>query len=314
MVSLSDLSKDNAKIYRILADLNLTHIGAANELAKNGVESSETSVRRARRVLSQNTPRSPSPHPRSKTLLQISDWQVGCHDEEWILKTAEFARDLQPDIIVHCGDEADNTTLGRWVRGLPGAYEGTLQDEYDKTHDLLKEFRSACPNAEIRLTASNHGDRMTKSLEKYLPGAMSLRCLGQEELLGLEELDIHFDAEPYEVLPDLVYFHGYKEGFTAASTVKKIQDFIALKGKNFLFGHTHRAGLYTSAIGYNWEMTTRFAMNVGHAMRLSEATYVEHGSPIWSQGVGVVHYDGEQLYPELILATDGRFRYQGTSY
>lgn len=248
------------------------------------------------------------------TAVFLGDWQTGCENQRLIDSAIEFIKDLQPDVIGHTGDETDNTVLGRWVKGTGDEYTGTLQDQIDRAEQNLRAISEVAPYAHRHLADSNHNQRLEKSVAERLPGLESLRCLKMEKLLRLSENGWEFHRQQYEILPDLLLFHGHAEGFASGTPLKRIEDFLLRKGKSFVFGHTHRFGLHTTAQGYEFDMRTLFAANPGHMMELHHADYVRHRSPNWSSGLILVHYDGENLYPETVLANNDRLYYQGKRY
>lgn len=326
---------NNSHVLAVLLDETLNHYEVLHELENMGVETSRTSIRRAREKLGVTSPKAHMSsqdryrgsiyitHPEMtesqivnepKTALFLGDWQVGSHNHQLISAAIELIKDVKPDIIGHTGDESDQTVLGRWVRGTEDEYQGNLQEEFDITSGYLEAISEVAPQAEKHLAESNHGQRLEKAVADRLPGLGSLRCLKLDKLLRLDELGWELHPEQYEILPGLLLFHGHAEGFSSGTPLKRIEDFMLRKGKSFIFGHTHRFGLHTTAQGYEFQMKTLFAGNPGHMMDLTHADYVRHRSPNWSSGVILVHYDGDKLYPETLLAKDNIIYYGGKRY
>lgn len=349
-MSLYAVARVNQDVFDILNDRRLDHQAALEEILLLGVNTSRTSVRRAREKLGVRSPLSqPSDHRLTNdsvggtyaqvhtlrhvdettpektfygewregvpaTAVFLGDWQTGCENQRLIDSAIELIKDLQPDVIGHTGDETDNTVLGRWVKGTGDEYTGTLQDQIDRAERNLRAISEVAPDAHKHLADSNHNQRLEKSVAERLPGLESLRCLKMEKLLRLSENGWEFHREQYEILPELLLFHGHAEGFNSSTPLRRIEDFLLRKGKNFIFGHTHRFGLHTTSQGYEFNMRTLFAGNPGHMMELHHADYVRHRSPNWSSGLILVHYDGENLYPETVIAQNNRLYYQGKRY
>ncbi len=129
---------------------------------------------------------------RVKTAVVLADWQVNLHDEDHINRTLKLVKDLQPDKIIHVGDETDATTIGRWVRETPEEVEGNLQEQIDLTHDFLAKFRSASPRSTFDICYSNHLERFALSIRTRIPAFRTLRNLTIESLFGLDDLRINF--------------------------------------------------------------------------------------------------------------------------
>lgn len=227
-----------------------------------------------------------------------------------------LARDLDPCQVVWIGDESDATTIGRWVQGGPEEAEGNLQEQIDVTHGWLKRVREATPNARHRMAYSNHLARFSQSITTRLPAFRKLRALSIESLFGLDELEISYERQIFDVFPDVIAGHGHQWGLTSANQYMKGTAVVAKTGKSVVAGHTHRPLLTSCAVGYNFDLATNFYMNVGCSMRFSAAEYITSKSPEWGHGVGVLTWNRTigRTMPELLIAQGGRFRYEGKVY
>lgn len=253
---------------------------------------------------------------RTRTALVLSDWQCDLQDDDYLRRVLALARDLKPDKIVHVGDESDNTTIGRWVQGTPQEAEGNLQTQIDVTHGWLRKFREAAPDATFQICYSNHLARFSQSVTTRLPAFRHLRALSIENLFRLDELEIKYEREIFEVFPDVVAGHGHQWNLTSANQYSKGTSTVLKYGKSIVAGHTHRPLLTSVATGYNFNLATNFYMNVGCSMRFDAAEYITSKSPEWGHGVGVLTWNRtlDRTMPELLIAQDGRFYYQGKCY
>jgi hypothetical protein len=253
---------------------------------------------------------------RTRTALVISDMQCDLQDDNFLNRVLQLAKDLQPQKVVWIGDESDATTIGRWVQGSPEEAEGNLQTQIDVTHGWLKRVREATPNATHDMAYSNHLARFSQSITTRLPAFRHLRALSIENLFGLDELEITYRREIFEVFPDVIAGHGHQWGLTSANQYSKGTAVVAKTGKSVVAGHTHRPLLTSAATGYNFNMETRFYMNVGCSLRMDAAEYITSKSPEWGHGVGVLTWNRtlDRTMPELLTAQNGRFRYNGKTY
>ena len=253
---------------------------------------------------------------RTRTALVISDMQCDLQDDDFLGRVLTLARDLDPDKVVWIGDESDATTIGRWVQGGPEEAEGNLQQQIDVTHGWLKRVREVTPNATHDMAYSNHLARFSQSITTRLPAFRKLRALSIENLFGLDELEISYRREIFEVFPDVIAGHGHQWGLTSANQYMKGTSVVAKTGKSVVAGHTHRPLLTSAAVGYNFNMQTNFYMNVGCSMRFSAAEYITSKSPEWGHGVGVLTWNRtlDRTMPELLVAQNGRFYYQNKCY
>ena len=253
---------------------------------------------------------------RTRTALVISDMQCDLQDDDFLGRVLNLAKDLEPDKVIWIGDESDATTIGRWVQGGPEEAEGNLQEQIDVTHAWMKKFREATPNATHDMCYSNHLARFSQSIKTRLPAFRKLRALEIENLFHLDELEITYRREIFEVFPDVIAGHGHQWGLTSANQYIKGTAVAAKTGKSVVAGHTHRPLLTSATTGYNFNMTPRFYMNVGCSMKLNRAEYITSTSPEWGHGVGVLTWNRtiDRTTPELLIAQGGRFYYRGTCY
>lgn len=331
----------HSRILEILNDRDLNHQEATDEIQSYGVSTSRTSVRRARERLNVesshynagqgrgrvvespelNVPPSPKPDysmwPKGKpaTVVVIGDYQIGLHDRDFIEKQCEIIRDVQPDIIISTGDDCDFSSISRFAQGLPDQFGRTLHQERQMwVEDIAPAINEAAPHAQKRMCDSNHIRRLPMAIEKLIPGLRDAPELFVKNFLKLDELGWAFDEGPTEFLPGVVYSHGDEFGATSRGQANKSREVIRTRQASIVFGHTHQAGLSTTALGYGYNMSPKFSLSVGHGMILREAKYIKSTSPDWSRGIGIIHFDGEDSFPELHLEMGGKIRVDGRVY
>lgn len=301
---LRALISSDERVRKIVLESSLGHTEAAEAVNSLGYSTTEASVRRSRKS-------------QTKTVAVIGDYQIGCHDKAFIEKQCEVIRDIKPDIIISTGDELDATSLGRWTRGMPEEFETTLQDELDQWYEVAEMINEAAPQAEKRMCRSNHTDRLAVSLRSRLPGLRDLRALELPNLMRLSDFGWIYDNPPgsaTEFLPGVTYSHGDEWSITSKGQANKAGEMIKERGTHVVFGHSHQAGIYTQALGYNFNMRVKWALNVGTGMAFDRADYIKKGSPNWSRGVGIIYYDGTDAFPDLRLEINGKIRYDGRTY
>lgn len=253
---------------------------------------------------------------RTRTALVISDLQCDLQDDDFLCRVLSLAKDLDPDKVIWIGDESDNTTIGRWVQGGPEEAEGDLQRQLDVTYAWQKRFREATPNATHDMCYSNHLARFSQSITTRLPAFRKLRALSIENLFRLNELEITYRREIFDVFPDVIAGHGHQWGLTSANQYIKGSSVVLSTGKSVVAGHTHRPLLTSVAAGYNFDLKPNFYMNVGCSMKFSRAEYITSTSPQWGHGVGVLTWNRtiDRTMPELLIAQGGRIYYKDTCY
>lgn len=249
----------------------------------------------------------------SLTVMIVPDLQVPLQDKLYVERLVRVARDLQPDKIGFIGDLSDSTEISRWVKGKPGEYTGQFQAACDKVSEVVRAFRTAAPEADMWLQDSNHDARIRDYLTDGAPALIGQRALQVEELFGLDKHGVVYHRKPYEFLPEVVTVHGHEERYSSLPG-KYGLDAVNRYGKSVVYGHTHRPVLLTNSRGYDGRIETQFAMNVGHGMDTLKVDYLKSGHMNWCRAWGLVHLDNGRLYPELIIAIDGTFRYGGRTY
>jgi predicted phosphodiesterase len=246
-----------------------------------------------------------------KTIMVIPDLQIPLHDERFLGKLLAVTEYIEPDVLAFVGDLTDSTEVGRWVKGTAGEYTGKLQEAFDKASDVLAAFREAAGRScGMLMVKSNHDDRTEKYIADNAPGLSGLRSLDFGVLAGLDEAGVQLVAGPFRVSSDTMLVHGHERAYSSVPGkygLDRSREYDA----NVVYGHTHTPLLVTTAVGTGNSARTRWAMNVGHGMDKSKATYLKDGYSTWNQAFGLVHDDGVNSFPELIVASSGRFAFDG---
>jgi hypothetical protein len=243
--------------------------------------------------------------------MVVPDLQVPLHDPGFVNSLVGVANYLKPNGLLFIGDLTDSTEVGRWVKGRAGEYSGQLQQAFDATAEIVARFRRAVGDScEIILQDSNHDSRTQEYISANAPALSSLRSLNLSSLIGLDGNSVSYVQGPYEFLPGCVSVHGHERAYSSIPG-KYGLDSVVKYGGNVVYGHTHTPLLVTTAIGTGDNRVNRWAMNVGHGMDMSKASYLKDGYATWAQAFGLVHHDGTHAYPELIMAMDGKFMLDG---
>lgn len=251
-----------------------------------------------------------------KTTILVPDIQHPYEDKLMMSKLIRVIADIQPDAIVQIGDGIDFPQVSRWSKGKAEEYSGTLQQHIDGFKGLLSEIRDVAPKARISWLEGNHDLRLKQYSDAYGPAFGPLRALEMSDLFGLAELDIQYVKGPFHIGTNTYAVHGHESGGYSATPSAWDLKFLKRYGsdKNIVFGHTHQPYLSTRAVGFNGKVSPRFTMNVGSVMDPTNAHYVADGAVSWTMSFGAIRDDGKRVYPELILATDRGFYFNGVKY
>lgn len=312
-VPLNNVIEHDDRVKKVVLQSSYSHAEATRQINELGYSTTESSVRRARKS-------------GRKTYLILSDWQCDLQDDGFLWRVYNLAQDLQPDGIVHVGDENDTSTISRWVKGMPEEYDlNCLQRQVDETYLWLKKFRNIPSVKSFDIAYSNHGHRFSQSLKSRVPGWKDMRVVQYEHIMreaawyhGDEPLDIRFDVPVIHTIPGVAVGHGDQWNLSSKSQYAQMSEQARIMGKSLIAGHTHRPMLAT--VSYRDEndvQQSRFIMNVGNSMDVTQAEYmnVDRGyTPQWGQAVGVVTSDGVNAYPELVTDINQTMFFRGKVY
>lgn len=220
---------------------------------------------------------------RSFTILTMCDWHVPYHSAKALAVAFEFARVLQPQVIV-VHEAHDFYSLSKFAKDPGRALQ--LQEELDVVRDYLGWLREICPHAKILLLRANHTDRLQKYLWSQAVALSGLRALQLDELLGLKDMGIEYvNSYVHKDVPDakahILFKHGdlvsKHSGYTARAELDR-------EGMSGVSGHTHRLSAHYSRKrggSYVW-------IEAGCLCDLNPQ-YI-NGTANWQNGVCLVEY------------------------
>lgn len=246
-----------------------------------------------------------------RVAMVVPDLQIPLHDETYVEKLIDVAGYISPDILLFIGDLTDSTEVGRWVKGLPGEFTGDLQSAFDQTKEIVGRFRAAVGDeCEMILQHSNHDKRIEEYIDKYAPALSTLRELELSTLIGLRENRVSVVQGATTILPGVISMHGHERPYTSIPGRWGLLRVIE-HGMNVVYGHTHTPHLNITSQGTGENRRNLWAMNVGHGMDMAKAEYLQDGYATWAQGFGVITHDGKTAHPELVIAQNGSFSFDG---
>lgn len=250
----------------------------------------------------------PPPAPRSQPQGQyrdavvISDHHAPFHERTFHALFLEMLADEQPDLIEVNGDLLDFETISRH-RERDGA--ATVNECLQAGFDILADYRSVCPDAQIRYKRGNHEERLqhllmdnARGLYKVAPANSEVEALNLRRLLWLDDLHIEYVDEPWDqaktiLAPSLTVRHGVS---TTKSAGEQMLD--RLRGSTHQ-GHDHRGGI-TLRTEYTGDpddpITVQMGVQGGCACEIPGGLgYVAGGEPNWQNAYGAyrIYEDGD---------------------
>lgn len=238
----------------------------------------------------------PKPKARKKTKVHtavvIGDHHAPHHDRMFHALFCQYLKDEQPDLIEVNGDLLDFADISRH-RPREG-WNQTVNECLDAAYGILRDYREACPNTQIRLKRGNHDERLHHALIDNMrqlhkvtaPGeeipALSLRRLLHLDHLHVEYVDEEWDRAKTRIGKRLTAMHGYSTSKNASE-----QMLTKLSGST-VQGHTHRLSLQYRTTHHADDGTeTRLAGECGCACEISDGLGYAL-DPNWAQGAMLV--------------------------
>lgn len=243
----------------------------------------------------------------TKITMILPDTQFGSEDRKTIRLLTDAVAYIDPDHLVQIGDLLDCKAPARWSKATADEFAGTLQSEIDRATAWFAQIR-AVYDGPFTIKEGNHDLRIDTYLRTQAPALGSLRALRVEELLRLSDFGIRYERRPFTLstAPGWVFAHGHE------GTASKIAGVTALGlarqfGKSVVCGHTHRAGLVHETTGYNGSQRALWGMEVGHAMDIKKASYLDTGSANWQQAFGTLERYAGRVFPRLYPIMGGTY-------
>lgn len=244
--------------------------------------------------------------------MVVPDIQAPFHDPRAVKAVIAFIRRVKPDGLLCVGDEIDLPSVSRWSHDSAIEYTTSLKRDVQITHDIVAELRAALgKNKPFHMSRSNHGDRLTKYVNKYAPALSEYvepgGLLDIPSLVGYGALGITYHRQPFEFTPGWILCHG-DEGNLSPIAGRTATNLAVNKfGKSVVCGHTHRAGSSAHTTAVNGRVTqVLHGVEVGHVMDLKKAHYLKAHSANWQQACGYVEANGKATAAVVAPIVDGK--------
>ena len=264
---------------------------------------------------------------------RIGDELIPIHDERAMRVARLICADIQPEVIVNCGDTMDMTAYSRF-KPDSDHFHATIGPSFQRTHDMYAEYRSDNPKAKIVEVDSNHNVRPRNWMLQNMPQMYNVKQAGAEEedypvmsyafLANLKHVGVEwisgYGSAEYQYAPDLIFRHGtvaVSNGSTAAK-VSKLEPEV-----NVVQGHAHRtethyrtnrAGKYLASVVVGALCKTTGEVPSYHSA-VNDRNQPVHHQEDWSQSVLVINDYGEGNYEfRNVLIHDGVAFYDGKRY
>ncbi len=270
---------------------------------------------------------------------QVGEEFVEIHDERAMRVARLMCHDLQPEVIVNCGDTVDLPQLGKYDPDS-NHFLRTLQKSFDRAHSFYAELRADNPQAEIHEVDSNHNVRLGKFVLRHAMALYGLKQAGTPPeswpiltypfLANLDAVDVQWHGGYGAARFHLPTFAGEGPGidFIHGDKVRSNGSTADLLSKNYPYsnvvaGHGHKAqtharttpdGLYLTAVQMGALCKTTGEVP-GYGTAVDDRGNPVHKQQDWQQSILVIedygngHYNFDHVY-----IVDGKAYYRGKEY
>jgi hypothetical protein len=277
----------------------------------------------------------PLPKPKARkvkgprTSVVVGDHHAPHHDRQFHALFCRYLAEEQPDLIEVNGDLLDFGDISRH-RQIPATgpggeqhYNNSVNDCLQAGFNILLDYRTACPDAQIRAKFGNHDYRLYYSLIDNLKGLYNITAAGDDvpalslrKLLRLDELHVEliekeWDKAKTRIGKRVTALHGYS---TSKNPGGKM--LTELSGST-LQGHSHRLSMiYRTSHHPDHGIETRLAGECGCACEIDGGLGYANSAD-WQNGFGIVKTWPDEDFtvafgiylPGRLLLPDGR-RYE----
>lgn len=223
--------------------------------------------------------RAPKPKPRKKSgrpdlVAFLSDQHVPFHSRELHSRVCAWLEAEQPDRVILLGDLLDLDQLSRWQP--EPSWTAGVQETIDEAYGVLRDYRTAAPNARFQALAGNHEDRLRNSIIKNVGPLYGVRQADSEGpsvlstpfLLRMDELGIEwetndgaYDGARIRISDELQAIHGWIARKGSGASALQTLDHMRV---STIQGHTHRQSIvYRTTFTIDDEAKTLVAAETG---------------------------------------------------
>ena len=273
------------------------------------------------------------PTRRDEVAVIFPDAQIPFHDERALQAAHMVVRELVPDRVILLGDMIDFPAQSRF--DTHPSHNGRVQEQLDRTHEMLAQIRSDAPDSIIDYIPGNHEYRMTRDIIQRNAELLGIRRANAAEELGVLTLDFLLRVDELEVNMAEQYPNGQVwlndhtvavHGDTTSSNGSTSLKYLARNPYvSTTHGHSHRAEIQWRTTPTRDGGVQRFAMSPGTLADLT-GSVPSYGSSIgetgrpsprmenWQHAVGIIEYNKDMSNPELAMIANGILRLRGDSH
>ena len=220
-------------------------------------------------------------HLKEGRYLILSDVHIPYHDEDALTTALEWGLNNDIDCIILNGDIMDCYPVSSFIKDVG---QPSLREEIEMTKAFFTYLRELFPIIPIYYKLGNHEERVKNYLLRQAKEFSDVDNLKFENLLSLNEFNIHLVNREIIKLGKLNVLHGHEMGESVFSPVNPARGMFLKAKSSTIFGHNHQVS-HHSENNINGESTGVWSM--GCLCSLSP-DYRPYAYTKWSHGFACV--------------------------
>jgi len=219
---------------------------------------------------------------KNKAILLFDEHAPFQHKKLWQNKI-NLIKSMKFDKIILGGDFLDCYAISRFDKSPHRAED--LHFELTEAMAMLKDLRTAAPNAEIIFVKGNHCERLDKLLDTNLRAFRNLPELKLEKLLKLEKYNIRFVNDFYRVNKTFIVTHG------VACCKQSAKAELEKWGISLAAGHIHRYNTFKKNYDEKIHKRPLEAYSFGCGADIDQLEYAKNFRHNWDNTFGIIEYN-----------------------
>lgn len=226
----------------------------------------------------------------------------------------QFARDWQPDIHLHIGDNLDLSGISRWsLTNIRERYEELIIESVRSLGQHFNNLHAITPKSRKVWIWGNHDDRLDQFVDQNpswrgicddVRGMLRLygKCSIADEIEIVKLLDFEDDFH----IGKMHFAHGFSScKHVAAKHVEEYDSAITV-------GHAHTMQMFTTTK----RGEPRSGYVIGHMLNRDGRRYLKGRPTRWVTGFAYMEYDTKtgEFTQHLLPIVNGKFRFAGKTY
>lgn len=230
----------------------------------------------------------------------VSDIHIPYHNKRHLDLWFDFIRWWKPDVVEIVGDYDDAPCVSKYADGTAKEHSDLIYTYAPLVQDLLRDIRSALPDAEIALHAGNHEARVNNYISSKAPalqGLITAETLWKTDTYGVDCYS--YEDPPVKRYGKFYVHHGIYAAKGGGNSVRKMTEEF---GVSIISGHTHRQAIVSQSFELTGEVRT--GIELGHLTDIHSKGMSYTNLRDWQSGFGYAYIEKDEVFPFLVSISD----------